>query len=275
MKFEELLKINVNGHTENKNGLTYLSWTWAWSEFKKQCPKADYEIMKFENGLPYVYDENTGYMVFTKATDGNEWKEMWLPVMDGNNKAMLNHSYNYKVKEYKEGKWTGGYTEKTVEPASMFDINKTIMRCLVKNIAMFGLGIYIYAGEDLPEGYEISKEEAEKIIVTYGKYAGKTLKEIADEDKKYLMWMVNQETTKQSLKEVISKLLSLPTEAEQDERISLINKINELSLETDTDYEEIHNYFKVKSISEMTIKQMNECIKILEKKILVKVVNEE
>ena len=212
MKFEELLKINVNEHTENKNGLTYLSWTWAWSEFKKQCPKADYEIMKFENGLPYVYDENTGYMVFTKATDGNEWKEMWLPVMDGNNKAMLNHPYTYKVKEYKDGKATGNYIEKNVESATMFDINKTIMRCLVKNIAMFGLGIYIYAGEDLPEGYEISKEEAEKIIVTYGKHSGKTLKEIADEDKNYLMWMVSQETTKQSLKEAISKLLSLPTE---------------------------------------------------------------
>ena len=58
--FEELSKINVNDHTEDKNGLTYLSWVWAWSEFKKQCPKADYEIIKQENGLPYVFDENTG-----------------------------------------------------------------------------------------------------------------------------------------------------------------------------------------------------------------------
>ena len=56
---EELLKISVNEHTENKNGLTYLSWTWAWSEFKKKCPNASYEIVKFDNNLPYVYDENT------------------------------------------------------------------------------------------------------------------------------------------------------------------------------------------------------------------------
>ena len=267
MKFEDLLKINVNEHTENKNGLTYLSWTWAWSEFKKQCPKADYEIMKFENGLPYVYDENTGYMVFTKATDGNEWKEMWLPVMDGNNKAMLNHHYTYKVKEYKDGKATGNYIEKNVESATMFDINKTIMRCLVKNIAMFGLGIYIYAGEDLPEGYEISKEEAEKIIVTYGKHNGKTLKEIADEDKNYLMWMVNQENTKQSLKEAISKLLSLPTEEESRQRIETINQINNLILDTDTDYEELYKYFKVNSLNELTIAQLEECKNILEKKL--------
>lgn len=267
MKFEELLKINVNEHTENKNGLTYLSWVWAWSEFKKQCPKADYEIVKQENGLPYVYDENTGYMVFTKATDGNEWKEMWLPVMDGNNKAMLNHSYTYKVKEYVNGKFTGQYKEKSVEPATMFDINKTIMRCLVKNIAMFGLGIYIYAGEDLPDGYEISKEEAEKIIVTYGKYAGKALKEIVEEDKKYLMWMVSQEGTKQSLKEAISKLLNLPSEEESQQRLELLNIINDLVLETDTDFEELKKYFKVQSLNELTIAQLTECKIILTKKL--------
>ena len=86
MKFEELSKISVNGHTENKNGLTYLSWTWAWSEIKKHCPDATYEILRFENNLPYVYDENTGYMVFTKVTIDNQTYEMWLPVMDGNNK---------------------------------------------------------------------------------------------------------------------------------------------------------------------------------------------
>lgn len=266
MKFEELSKISVNDHTENKNGLTYLSWTWAWSEIKKQCPDASYEILKFENNLPYVYDENTGYMVFTKVTIDDKTYEMWLPVMDGNNKAMLNHSYNYKVKEYKDGKWTGGYVEKSVEPASMFDINKTIMRCLVKNIAMFGLGIYIYAGEDLPEGYEISKEEAKKIIVSYGKHAGKTLGEIANEDKNYLMWMVSQETTKQSLKEAISKLLSLPTEEESKERLALMNDINNLVLDTDTDFDELKKYFKVKSLNELTAAKLIECKKILEKK---------
>lgn len=125
-KFETASKLNVNDKTEKKGNLTYLSWSWAWAEFKKIYPEANYNIKKFgENNLPYIHDENTGYMVFTEVTADDKTYEMWLPVMDFKNKAMLT--------------------------PSMFDINKTIMRCLTKNLAMFGLGLYIYAGEDLPE----------------------------------------------------------------------------------------------------------------------------
>lgn len=267
MKFEELSRINVNEHIENKNGLAYLSWVWAWSEFKKQCPEADYQIYKNENGLPYVYDENTGYMVYTKATDGKEWKEMWLPVMDGNNKAMLNHPYKYKVKEYKDGKWTGGYIEKSVEVASMFDVNKTIMRCLVKNLAMFGLGIYIYAGEDMHEGYEISKEEASRIVVNFGKkHPGETLGQILETDKNYLLWLIGQENTKQSMKDAIAKLIDYPSEEEQKEILELMTKIQDLSIEKDIDLEEVKNKFKVSSLNEMSIEQMKKCVVAMNKK---------
>ena len=145
--FDKLYGINVNGHTEEKNGLTYLSWAWAWAEVKRVYPDATYTIKKFENSLPYVYDEKVGYMVFTEVTIENLTHEMWLPVRDGANKAMKSEPYTYKTK----------YGEKTVEAATMFDINKTIMRCLVKNLAMFGLGMYIYAGEDLPEVVEEKK----------------------------------------------------------------------------------------------------------------------
>ena len=91
---------------------------------------------------------------------------MWLPVMDGANKAMKDKPYTYEVKEYKNGRWTGEYVEKKVEVATMFDINTAIMRCLTKNIAMFGLGLYIYAGEDLPEESEErkAKEEEKKVL---------------------------------------------------------------------------------------------------------------
>lgn len=151
--FEKLYEINVNDKTEKKNGLTYLSWSYAWAEFKKVHPKATYEIKKFENGIPYAYDENTGYMVYTSVTVDDLTHEMWLPVMDGNNKAMKNKPYTVKTK----------YKEITVQPATMFDINKTIMRCLTKNLAMFGLGLYVYAGEDLPEDAEVvAKEEAKQ-----------------------------------------------------------------------------------------------------------------
>jgi hypothetical protein len=141
--FEKLSAINVNDKVEKKSNLTYLSWAWAWSETKKAFPDATYQIVSdHKNNKPYFYDENLGYMVMTEVTINGETLEMWLPVMDGANKAMLAQSYTYSTR----------YGEKTVEAASMFDINKTLMRCLVKNLAMFGLGIYIYAGEDLPEG---------------------------------------------------------------------------------------------------------------------------
>ena len=166
LKFEDVYKINVNEKTEEKNGLTYLSWAWAWAEFKKAYPTAEYKIKRFENNLPYVYDEKTGYMVFTEVTVDGLTYEMWLPVMDGANKAMKAEAYTYLVKKYEwdarknRSVWNGEYEEKTVETATMTDINKAIMRCLTKNLAMFGLGLYIYAGEDLPEGYKEPLDEA-------------------------------------------------------------------------------------------------------------------
>lgn len=160
--FNELYSLNVNENIEKKNGLSYLSWSWAVAEILKKHPDMTYEILRFENNLPYTYDEKTGYMVFTKVTIAGITREMWLPVMDNSNKAMLSHPYTYQVKNYK----TGEIEEKEVKPATMFDINKTIMRCLTKNFAMFGLGLYIFAGEDLPEeeqNRKITEEQIKKI----------------------------------------------------------------------------------------------------------------
>jgi hypothetical protein len=147
--FQTLNEINVNSKTEKKNGLTYLSWAYAWAEIKKLYPEARYNIVKGREGLPYVYDQSTGYMVFTEVTIGDVTHEMWLPVMDGANRAMKAVPYTYFVKGWINNVKTD--VEKAVEAATMFDINKTIMRCLTKNLAMFGLGLYIYAGEDMPE----------------------------------------------------------------------------------------------------------------------------
>jgi hypothetical protein len=127
-EFEKLIALNVNDKTDKKGKFTYLSWAWAWAEFVKIYPEATYEIVKNSNGLPYFADE-TGGMVYTKVKAGSLTHEMWLPIMDMQNKSK-------KVFD-------------------MMDINKAVMRCLVKNLAMFGLGLYIYAGEDLPEGEEV------------------------------------------------------------------------------------------------------------------------
>lgn len=173
--FNTLNAINVNGHTEKKNNLTYLSWAWAWAEVKKAYPDATYKIRQFE-GRPYIYDENLGYLVMTEMTINGLTHEMWLPVMDGANKAMKAEPYTYRVKNgsfkyaklnKEDGKYYDKfgnlqeeYVEKSVERATMFDINTAIMRCLTKNIAMFGLGLYIYAGEDLPESESEKQEES-------------------------------------------------------------------------------------------------------------------
>ena len=145
--FETLNGLNVNEHTEKKvtdggrTTLTYLSWPWAWAEVKKRYPDAHYEVIKNDNGLPYFADEKLGIMVYTRVTIDGVTHDMWLPVMDGNNKAMRFEPYEIATK----------YKTIQVKAATMFDVNKTVMRCLVKNLAMFGLGLYIYAGEDLPQ----------------------------------------------------------------------------------------------------------------------------
>lgn len=136
--FSELSKVDVSSKIEKKGNLSYLSWAYAWGELQKKYPEATYTIEKFDNNLPYVHDEGTGYMVFTNVTVGGTTREMMLPVMDNRNKAL--------------------------KAATMFDINKAIMRCLVKNIAMFGLGLNIYAGEDLPTSEP--EKPAEKQMIT-------------------------------------------------------------------------------------------------------------
>ena len=152
MTIEELqkkfLSTNVNDRTEKKNGLTYLSWSWAWAEALKADPNANYEIVTFD-GVPYK-ETNMGIMCYTKVTMLGVTRSMWLPVMDAQNNAMKSEAYEL----VQWGK------KKSIAAATMFDVNKTIMRCLVKNLAMFGLGMYIYAGEDLPEEVEETKKDA-------------------------------------------------------------------------------------------------------------------
>ena len=145
--FNALSNLDLSDKCEKRESLTYLSWANAWSEFKSAYPSATYRILKNENGLPYFSDPELGIMVFTEVTVDDVTHQMWLPVMDSKNKAMKLEPYTYSVwNNFKKA-----FEEKTVQAASMFDINKTLMRCLVKNLAMFGLGLYIFQGDDLPE----------------------------------------------------------------------------------------------------------------------------
>lgn len=127
----ELLKINVNDHTEKKNGLTYLSWAWAWAEVLKVDPKATWTVESCKDGLPCNFFPDGSAMVCVHVTIKGDTKMAVLPVMDNRNKA--------------------------IKSPDAFAINTAIQRCLAKAIAMHGLGLYIYAGEDLPESDEVEQ----------------------------------------------------------------------------------------------------------------------
>lgn len=150
--FKKLYDIDVSDRTYKKKDLTYLSWASAWSELKKVYPDATYEIKKFtENQLPYL-ETPLGIVVFTSVTVNGVTHEMELPVMDVSNKSMKSEPYTYSTKN----------GDKNVEAATMFDVNKTIMRCLTKNIAMHGIGLFIYEKDDQPQAIaELLKLQSE------------------------------------------------------------------------------------------------------------------
>lgn len=124
--FETLFEINVNERVEKKNGLSYLSWPYAWAEVKKLYPSANYKVYETESGCIYFTDGKTCWVKTGVTIDDLEHIE-YLPVMDYKNRSIL------------------------LENITSFDVNKSIQRSLTKALARHGLGLYIYAGEDLPE----------------------------------------------------------------------------------------------------------------------------
>ena len=131
MSIEMLLKKNVNDHVEKKNGLSYLSWAWAWAEALKADAKASYKIEMF--GDKCFMDINGTAMVFVTVTMFDKPMTCQLPVMDYRNKAILN--------------------------PDAFAVNTAIMRCMTKALALHGLGLYLYSGEDVPE-------EGRSVVIT-------------------------------------------------------------------------------------------------------------
>jgi len=128
MSPHDLLKINVNEHTEKKNGLTYLSWAWGWAEALKADPNATFHVHTFARDqytqLPYMDVNGTG-MVWVTVTLFGQGRTCMLPVMNHRNQPIPN--------------------------PDAFQVNTAIMRCMTKALALHGLSLYIYAGEDLPE----------------------------------------------------------------------------------------------------------------------------
>ena len=159
--FETLNAINVNEHTEKKNNLTYLSWAWAWAEVKKKYPTANYVVYErdTENGpVNYFTDGKTCWVKTGVTIDGLEHIEE-LPVMDFKNRSI------------------------PLEAVNSMDVNKTIQRSLTKACARHGLGLYIYAGEDLPEEDDDAKASVSDLVAEIGSCLAEVGKSMDKEQK--------------------------------------------------------------------------------------------
>lgn len=145
--FDALYDMNLGDKVEKKDGLSYLTWSEAWKAFKEVYPSATFRVVPNpDTKLPYFVDPQIGIMVFTEVTADDMTQQCFLPVLNSSMKPMRLEAYNYTVYD----KQNRRQIEKTCEAASMFDINKTIMRCLVKNLALYGVGLKLYQGEDIP-----------------------------------------------------------------------------------------------------------------------------
>lgn len=158
--FEMLQSINCNGHTEKKGGLTYLSWAWAWQMVKKTFPDAFYTIYENKDGMNYHTDGRTCWVKTGVTVNGLEHIE-YLPVMDYKNNSI------------------------PLAKVTSTDVNKSIQRSLTKACARHGLGLYIYAGEDLPAGEAEAVKEQMDVAVEEALLA---VKEAKTRDELVRLW---------------------------------------------------------------------------------------
>jgi hypothetical protein len=139
-KFKELNAINVNKMTEKKGNLTYLSWAYAWQETMKVCPDMTRRVYENEHGWNYHTDGKTAWVKVGITIGGQEHID-YLPIMDARNAAL------------------------PIEKVTSFDVNKAIQRSTTKAIGLHGLGLYIYAGEDMPDEEKTAKAPSEPAII--------------------------------------------------------------------------------------------------------------
>ena len=162
--FARLNQINVSDHLEKKGEFSYLSWPYAVAQLRLADPSAFWEVRRFD-GIPYLKTE-TGYFVEVLVTVQGVSLSQIHPVLDGRNRPIF-------------------------EPTA-FDINTSIQRCLVKAIALHGLGLYVYAGEDLPNGEEPPKAKvtpiasAKTITVGQQRYLQRLLQEAGWDEQRLL-----------------------------------------------------------------------------------------
>jgi len=190
--WDNLSKIDCNEHTEKKGNLTYLSWAWAWGMLMQNYPDATYRFKEWE-GYDVLYYKNGTTAVACEMTVAGTSREMWLAVMDHKNQSV-------------------------VDPTAT-QISNTKMRCLVKTMAMFGLGHYIYAGEDVPEDSSVSDEErqAELIKLMSGASQVAKLKAVITQQSK---WVKSMETKNPEIFHKVHEVYSLKTQELSEGKIA-------------------------------------------------------
>lgn len=182
--YETLNKINVNDKTEKKGNLTYLSWAWAWAEAKKAFPSLKRTVYEDPNGHNYFTDGKTAWVKVGVEIEGLEYID-YLPLMDARNNSLQ------------------------LERVTSFDVNKTIQRSTTKALALHGLGLYIYAGEDLPDGEVPAPPKVEEKPVLTLQHEGwaKAEKYVSENAKKGASFIVSMLERKYMLTpEVVAKI---------------------------------------------------------------------
>ena len=204
MSIEKLLQTNVNGHTEKKNNLTYLSWAWAWAEALKADPAASYKVETYQehgqNGscrtVPYMNINGT-CMVWVTVTLFGKPMTCQLPVMDYRNKA--------------------------IENPDAFAVNTAIMRCMTKALSLHGLGLYIYAGEDLPEEGDVPKKGPAPVISPRGGIGD----DLPAEVKEFLQELASSITGLVEVGQAVDALAMIDEQQlEADQKVYLSNQLN-------------------------------------------------
>jgi len=211
MSIEKLLQTNVNGHTEKKNNLTYLSWAWAWAEALKADPAASYKVEMF--GDKCYMEINGTAMVWVTVTLFGKPMTCQLPVMDGANKSIPLKGYTATNKYGKEYR---------VECDS-FAVNTAIMRCMTKALSLHGLGLYIYAGEDLPEEGDVPKKGPAPVISPRSGIGD----DLPAEVKEFLQELASSITGLVEVGQAVDALAMIDEQQlEADQKVYLSNQLN-------------------------------------------------
>ena len=228
--FIELNSINVNDKVEKKNGLNYLSWAYAWGEVKKLYPNANYKVYETIDGCIYFTDGRTAWVKTGVIINDIEHIE-YLPIMDYKNKSI------------------------PLEQITSFDVNKTIQRSLTKAVARHGLGLYIYAGEDLPED---ANEEVKAEVVETKKSPSKDKKQekITKQAETFMKHIEEPPLTDEMAENYIFRLVELQNRID--------NLCEDLGKNKTSCYDYYKKIFGVKSVEDMNEEQLQSIIDKLE-----------